>query len=51
MAKVQRVATGQSYMEPITASYEQITGLSSVKGLTSPFKNPQTKISRSLLTL
>ena len=36
MAKVQRLATGQSFMEPITGSYEQITGLNSAKGLTSP---------------
>lgn len=33
MSKVQRVATGQSYMQPI--AYEQITGLNSAKGLTT----------------
>lgn len=33
MAKVQRTATGQSYMEPI--SYEQVTGIGAAKGLQS----------------
>lgn len=33
MAKVSRVATGQSYMEPI--AYEQVTGIGSAKGLQS----------------
>ena len=33
MPKVSRTPTGQSYMEPI--SYEQVTGLSSAKGLQS----------------